>query len=75
MSCQCLEDLFDRVGWNILYSQGTDVSMFDGFPKPCKLYYPSRILDIIVDKLDNAIENEVFCIKNAPAKLTQAQES
>lgn len=75
MICQCLEDLFDRVGWNILYSQGTNVSMFDGFPKPCKLYYPSRILDIIVDKLDNAIENEVFCIKNAPAKLTQAQES
>ena len=38
MICQCLEDLFDRVGWNILYSQGNGVSMFDGFPKPCKLY-------------------------------------
>ena len=75
MICQCLEDLFDRVGWNILYSQGTDVSMFDGFPKLCKLYYPPKILDIIVDKLDNAIENEVFRIKDAPAKLTQAQES
>ncbi len=75
MICQCLEDLFDRVGWNILYSQGTNVSMFDGFPKPCKLYYPPKILDIIVDKLDGAIENEVFRVKNAPAKLTQAQES
>lgn len=75
MICQCLEDLFDRVGWNILYSQGSDVSMFDGFPKPCKLYYPPKILDIIVDKLDNAIENEVFHITNAPIKLTQAQES
>ena len=75
MICQCLEDLFDRVGWNILYSQGADVSMFDGFPKLCKLYYPPKILDIIVDKLDNAIENEVFRIKDAPAKLTQAQES
>ena len=63
MICQCLEDLFDRVGWNILYSQGADVSMFDGFPKLCKLYYPPKILDIIVDKLDNAIENEVFRIK------------
>ena len=75
MICQCLEDLFDRVGWNLLYSQGNGVSMFDGFPKPCKLYYPTKILDIIVDKLDGAIENEVFRIENAPVKLTQAQES
>lgn len=74
MICHCLEDLFDRVGWNILYSQDNEVSMFDGFPKPCKLYYPSKILDIIIDKLDGAIENEVFKIENAPAKLTQAQE-
>lgn len=73
--CQCLEDLFERVGWNILYSQGSDVSMFDGFPKHCKMYYPSKMVDIITDKLDNAIENEVFRFKNAPAKLTQAQES
>ena len=75
MICQCLEDLFDRVGWNILYSQGNGVSMFDGFPKPCKLYYPQKILDIIGEKLDSAIENEVFRFKNAPAKLTLAQES
>lgn len=75
MICQCLEDLFDRVGWNILYSQGNLVSMFDGFPKPCKLYYPQKILDTIGEKLDGAIENEVFHIQNAPAKLTQAQES
>lgn len=75
MICQCLEDLFDRVGWNILYSLGNDVSMFDGFPKPCKLYYPQKILDVIGEKLDNAIENEVFRFKNAPAKLTLAQES
>lgn len=75
MICQCLEDLFDRVGWNILYSQGNGVSMFDGFPKPCKLYYPQKILDVIGEKLDNAIENEVFHIENAPANLTMAQES
>lgn len=75
MICQCLEDLFDRVGWNILYSQGNGVSMFDGFPKQCKLYYPQKVMDYIVDKLDNAIENEVFHITTAPAKLTQAQES
>lgn len=75
MICQCLEDLFERVGWNILYSRDNGVSMFDGFPKPCTLYYPPKILDIIIDKLDNAIENEVFHVTNAPAKLTQAQES
>lgn len=75
MICQCLEDLFERVGWNILYSRDNGVSMFEGFPKPCTLYYPPKILDIIIDKLDNAIENEVFHVTNAPAKLTQAQES
>ncbi len=73
--CQCLEDLFERVGWNILYSQGNGVSMFEGFPKMCKLYYPQKILEVIIDKLDNAIENEVFHVTNAPAKLTEAQES
>ncbi len=75
MICQCLEDLFDRVGWNILYSLGNDVPMFEGFPKPCKLYYPQKILDVIGEKLDNAIENEVFRFTNAPATLTMAQES
>ncbi len=75
MICQCLEDLFERVGWNILYSQDGEVSMFEGFPKKCTLYYPPKILDIIMDKLDNAIENEVLYITNAPAKLTQVQQS
>ena len=75
MICQCLEDLFDRVGWNILYSQGNGVSMFDGFPKQCKLYYPQKILDTISSKLDDAIENEVFRVTDAPAELTQAQQN
>ena len=75
MICQCLEDLFDRVGWNILYSRNNDVSMFEGFPKECKLYYPQKILDNINEKLDDAIENEVFRVQNAPAKLSRHQES
>ncbi len=75
MICTCLEDLFERVGWNILYGQGGDVSMFDGFPKNCTLYYPTKILERIVHKLDDAIENELFRIENAPTKLTRAQES
>lgn len=75
MICSCLEDLFDRVGWNILYSQDNGISMFEGFPKECKLYYPQRVLDNINEKLDDAIENEVFRIQNAPAKLSRHQES
>ena len=33
------------------------------------------MLEIITDKLDGAIENEVFLLTTSPAKLTQAQES
>lgn len=75
MICQCLEDLFERVGWNILYNHDNGISMFEGFPRKCKLYYPQKILERITDKLDDAIENEVFHLTNAPVKLTQAQES
>lgn len=75
MICQCLEDLFDRVGWNLLYSQGNSVAMFEGFPKECKLYYPQKVLDNINEKLDDAIENEVFSIVNAPVKLSRVQQA
>lgn len=75
MICYYLDDLFDRVGWNILYSQGSDISVLEGFPKECKLYYPQKILDNILEKLDDAIENELFHITNAPAKLSKIQES
>ena len=75
MVCQCLEDLFERVGWNILYSLDNDISLFDGFPRDCTLHYPQKIYDVIMDKLDNALENEVFHVPSAPAKLTPAQES
>lgn len=75
MICDCLEDLFDRVGWNLLYSQGDSAAMFEGFPKECKLYYPQKILDNINEKLDDAIENEVFKITNAPIKLSRVQQA
>ena len=75
MICRCLEDLFDRVGWNILYSQGNILPVLDGFPKECKLYYPQKVLDNILEKLDDAIENELFRITNAPTKLSKIQES
>lgn len=75
MICQCLDDLFDRVGWNILYSQGGDVSMFEGFPRECKLYYPQKVLEIITNKLDAAVRNEIFHITNSSSKLDKNQES
>lgn len=73
MICDCVEDLFDRVGWNILYARGIGMPLFEGFPKKCTLYYPQKMLDIIGEKLDNAIENEVFQLTTSPAKLTKAQ--
>lgn len=75
MICQCLEDLFERVGWNILYSRNNNISIFEGFPKECTLYYPPKVLDNILEKLDDALENEVFHVKNAPVKLSKHQES
>ncbi|MBO5833526.1 MAG: hypothetical protein J6R22_01065 [Alphaproteobacteria bacterium] len=75
MICDCLSDLFERVGWNILYSRNNNVSIFEGFPHECKLYYPQKVLDNIIEKLDDAIENEVFYIENAPTKLSRGQVS
>lgn len=74
MVCRCLEELFERVGWNILYSQGDNSKMFDGFPKKCKLHYPPNVVERIMAKVDDAIENEIFDITNAPSKLTTAQK-
>jgi len=75
MICECVEDLFDRVGWNILYERGIGMPLFEGFPKNCTMYYPQKMVDTITNKLDNAIENEVFYLATSPAKLTQAQTS
>jgi hypothetical protein len=72
--CRCLDDLFDRVGWNILYSRGGDVSLFEGFPKECKLYYPQNMLEKIFTKLDAAVKNEIFHITHSSSKLDMNQE-
>lgn len=74
MVCECVNELFERVGWNILYSGRSGESLFDGFPRFSKQYYPAKIVDTILDKVDNAVENEVFLVPNAPAKLTPVQE-
>ena len=75
MIVECLGDLFERVGWNILYSKDHDVSMFEGFPKECKIYYPQYVIDSIRRKLILAVENEIFHITQVPAKLSKEQEN
>lgn len=75
MIVDCLRDLFDRVGWNILYSRDHDISMFDGFPHDCRLYYPQYVMDSIRGKLILAVENEIFRIDEVPAHLTKEQEN
>ena len=75
MIVECLGDLFERVGWNILYSRDHDISMFEGFPKDCKLYYPQHVMDSIRSKLTLAVENEIFHMTQVPAKLTKEQEN
>lgn len=74
MICECVEDLFDRIGWNILYSAGNEDMLFEGFPKISTVYYPQKITDTIMEKVDNAVKNEVFFVENAPTKLTHDQE-
>ena len=73
MICQCLDDLLERVGWNILYSRGNDVSLFEGFPRECKLYYPHSMIEKIMNKLDTAVKNEIFVITNSSLKLDKTQ--
>ena len=74
MICYCVADLFDRIGWNILYSDGNEDRLFDGFPRLSAIHYPQKIMDLILEKVDSAVENEVFRVENAPLKLTKDQE-
>lgn len=74
MICACVADLFDRIGWNILYSNGNEDMLFEGFPRLSTIHYSQKITDLILEKVDSAVENEVFFVENAPAKLTKDQE-
>ena len=74
MICRCLDDLLERVGWNILYSRSNDVSLFEGFPRECKLYYPHNMVEKIMNKLDTAVKNEIFVVNNSSSKLDKTQE-
>ncbi len=70
MICHCVTELFDRIGWNLLYKTE---SMFEGFPRVGRVYYPQKIVDSIIAKVDKAVGNEVFYIPDAPAKLDTMQ--
>lgn len=70
MVCHCVAQLFDRIGWNVLYK--TD-SLFEGFPRLPMQYYDARVIDAVMRKVDVATENEVFYIPDAPVKLDKAQ--
>jgi len=74
MILECLETLFDRIGWNILYSSGNDDMLFEGFPRISTVYHPQNIVDTIYSKVTHAVENEIFFVPNAPAELTRDQE-
>ena len=74
MICKCVADLFDRIGWNILYSDGNEDKLFDGFPRLSTIHYPQKITDLILEKVDSAVENEVFRVENAPLQLSKDQE-
>ena len=70
----CVADLFDRIGWNILYSDGNEDLLFEGFPHFATIHYSQKIVDLILEKVNSAVENEVFYVENAPVKLTKDQE-
>ena len=74
MILECLESLFDRIGWNILYGAGNEEMLFEGFPRISTVYHPQKIVDAIYNKVVRSVENEVFFVPNAPAKLTRDQE-
>jgi hypothetical protein len=66
----CVMELFDRIGWNILYNTE---SMFEGFPRLPTQFYKPKVVDAVMRKIDNAVENEVFTITDAPTKLDKVQ--
>lgn len=68
----CINSLFERVGWNILYLHNDD--FFDGFPKKVKMYHNEKIVNYIMGKINQAVRNEIFCIQTSPIKLNKMQE-
>ncbi len=71
---KCLEELFERAGWNILYSYDTGSSLLDGFPRITKQYVSNKMTEAILDKLNKQIENGLIALENLPRDLSRAEE-
>jgi hypothetical protein len=73
--CNAVSYLFHRVGWNIIYEKDLHIdSFFRGFPKISNMPYDQKIVDIILDKIDSSVQNEVFSVPNTPRHLSEQEE-
>ena len=73
--CQAVHYLIHRVGWNIIYEKDLGIdSFFRGFPRIEKLPYENKIVDVIIDKIDNNVRNEVFTLPATPRELSEQEE-
>jgi hypothetical protein len=73
--CRCVSYLMHRVGWNIMYEKDLGAeSFFMGFPEATDLPYSQKIVDMILDKMDGSVVNEVFRIPYAPRPLSETEE-
>ena len=73
--CQAVANLMHRVGWNIMYERELHTrSFFKGFPEVAALPYDSKIVDAILEKMDDTVKNEVFHIPYGPRPLSVQEE-
>jgi hypothetical protein len=73
--CRAVQYLLHRVGWNIVYEKDLHIdSFFRGFPEITKLPYGHKLVDVILEKIDNNVRNEVFHLPYAPRRLGESEE-
>ncbi len=69
----CMNNLYDRVGWNVLYERLGEHprELLSGFPKlPEKnQYYPAEMIGVILNKVEKNIQNEIFKMDDAARDL------
>ena len=72
---QTVQYLLHRVGWNIMYEKDLRMnSFFKGFPEIRRLPYSEKIVETILEKMENNVKNEVFRLPYAPRPLTEQEE-
>jgi hypothetical protein len=73
--CRAVRYLLHRVGWNILYEKELRIdSFFRGFPEISGLPYSQKIVDMILEKIENNVHNEVFRLPYAPRELSRSEQ-